>query len=375
MKTRTHQNQMIRAALVLAALLGGTFLAPALRAQPAARKVDNRYLLIFDISSDMKQRLPAVQQALDTLLTTSVNGQLHLGDSVGVWTFDQDLHTGQFPLQYWMPAYAPIMASNIVGFVSKQHYSKKTSYNALQPVLNQVVQGSERLTVVIFCDGNGEVHGTPYDTGINQVFQRRQSERRKDRLPIIIGLRSQLGQYVGCTVSFPPQPVNLPEFPPLPEVAQAPPVEEETPAPPSQPQSSVQSLIIVGTTITNHVSPPQPQPKPAPTNSPPMNATSPPASATSPPVPVTLPPAPATLPPALAVTNKVKPPEVVPLVQTSAVPAQSNIPAAPLMPVKAATPLPESSGIGRKGAWATGVAIGAAFLAGGLVVFLLRRGR
>jgi hypothetical protein len=41
------------------------------------------------------------------------------------------------------------------------------------------------------------------------------------------------------------------------------------------------------------------------------------------------------------------------------------------MPKKAATPPPESSGIGLKGA----LAIGVAFLAGGLVVFMLRRAR
>jgi hypothetical protein len=59
------------------------------------------------------------------------------------------------------------------------------------------------------------------------------------------------------------------------------------------------------------------------------------------------------------------------LVQTSAVPAQTNITATPLMPTKAATPPPESPRIGRKGA----LAIGVAFLAGGLVVFMLRRAR
>ena len=338
---------MVRRALVFAALLAGIFLAPALRAQPAARKVDNRFLLIFDTSSDMKTRLPAVQKALNEILAASTNGQLHSGDSIGVWTFDQDLHTGQFPLQYWKPDNAPMIASNITKFVSKQHYSKKTGFDALQPLLNQVVQGSERLTVLIFCDGKGEIHGTPYDPGINQVFQQRQSERQKERLPIVIGLRSQRGQYVGCMVSFPPQPVSLPEFPPLPEVAQAPPV-ADAPAPPNPPRSSVPSLIIVGTTITNHV--PPPQPKPVPTNPPPMTVTSTPAP---------------------AVANEAKPPDVVPLVQTSAIPAQPNITAAPLMPAKAATPPPESSGIGRKGA----LAIGVAFLAGGLVVFLLRRAR
>ena len=351
MKTRTPQNQIVRRVLVLTALLTGTFLAPALRAQPAAQRVDNRFLLIFDTSVDMRQRMPAVQKALDTLLETSVNGQLHLRDSVGVWTFDQDLHTGQFPLQYWNPDDAPMIASNIIKFVKKQHYLNKTGFNALQPLLKQVVQRSERLTVLIFCDGKGEFHGTPYDAGINQLFQQRQGERQKGELPIIIGLRSQRGKYVGCTVSFPPQPVSLPEFPPLPEVAQAPP-DADAPAPSSLPQSSVPSLIIVGTTITNQV--PPPQPKPVPANPPPMTVTSTPAP---------------------AVANEVKPPDAVPLAQTSAVPAQPNITAAPLVPAKAATPPPEGPGNGRKGALAIGVAIGVAFLAGGLAVFILRRAR
>jgi len=347
MKTRTRQNQMVRHALVFAALLAGTFLAPALRSQPAARKGDNRFLLIFDTSSAMKRRVPAAQKAINEMLSASTNGQLHSGDSIGVWTFNQDLRTGQFPLQYWMPENAAMVASNITAFLGEKRYTKTTRFDAFLPLLNQVVGDSERLTVLIFCDGQGEIHGTPYDTGINQVFQQRQSERQKARLPIVIGLRSQRGQYVGCMVSFPPEPVSLPEFPPLPEVTNAPPVADALPSPPP---SSVPSLIIVGTTITNQVPPPQPKP-----------ANPPPMTVASTPTPV--------------VAYGVKLPDVAPLVQTSAVPAQPNITAASLMPTKAATPPSESPGIGHKGALAMGVVIGMAFLAGGLVVFLLRRAR
>jgi hypothetical protein len=262
-----------------------------------------------------------------------------------------------------MPETAPMIASNITKFVKKQHYVNKTGFDALQPSLNQLVQGSGRLTVLIFCDGNGEIRGTPYDTGINQVFQQRQKERRKERLPIVIGMRSQRGQYVGCMMSFPPDPVSLPEFPPLPEIAQVPPVADAS-APPSPPQPSVPSLIIVGTTITNHVSPSQP--KPAPPSPPPMVSTPPPLTVTSTPTP--------------AIAKEASLPDVVPLVQTSTVPVHANISAAPPMPTKtaappmptqAAAPKPESSGISLKEV----LAIGVAFLAGGLVVVLLRRSR
>ena len=348
MKTPTHQNQMVHRPFIFAVLLAGIFLVPAVRAQPAVPNVDNRFLLIFDTSSDMKRCLPAVQKALNDTLATNLSGQLHPGDTIGVWTFDQDLHAGLFPLQHWEPDNAGMITSNINAFIGKQRYTKTTTFDALLPLLNQVVRGSERLTVLIFCDGQGEIHGTPYDVGINQIFQQRQSERQKARLPIVIGLRSQRGQYTGCMVSFPPQPLSLTQFPPLPPPS-APPA--PTPAPPPPVSSvAVPSLIIVGTTITNRV--PPPELKPALTNPPPMVITSTPAP---------------------VFTNEVKPPDEVPLMQTSAVPAQPEIAAVPLTTTNAIAPPPESSKTGHKGA----LAVGAAFLAaaGGLAVFMFRRAR
>jgi len=352
MKTPTHQNQMVHRPFIFAVLLAGIFLVPAACAQLAGRNVDNRFLLIFDTSSDMKLRLPAVQKALSSVLATNANGQLHTNDSIGVWTFDQELQTGQFPLQQWKPDNAATITANISAFAGSQRYSKKTGFNALVPLLNQIVRSSERLTMVIFCDGYGEIHGTPYDTGINQVFQQRQSERQKARLPIVIVLRSQRGQYTGCMVSFPPQPVSLPEFPPLPEVVSAPPKVINAPAP----RSSVPSLIIVGTTITNHVPPSAPKPPPAPklvlTNPPPMVIISTPAP---------------------VVTNEVKPPAVGSLMQTSAVPAQPEITAVPLTTTNAITPPSDNIEISRKSAFALGVAFMA--VAGGLTALLFRRAR
>jgi len=354
MKTPMHQNQMVHRPFIFAVLLAGIFLVPAVRAQPAAPNVKNRFLLIFDTSSDMKRRLPAVQQALNDMLAASTNGQLHPGDTIGVWTFDQDLRRGQFQLQRWEPENAAVIASNISAFVGSQRYSKKTSFDALMPLLNQIVERSERLTVLIFCDGQGEIHGTLYDVGINQkIFQQHQSKWEKATLPIVVGLRSQRGQYTGCMVSFPPQPVSLPAFPPLPEAVPAPPTVTNASASPG-PRSSAPPLIIVGTTITNHVPPPAPKPPPVPkpalTNPPPMVITSTPAP---------------------AVASEVKPPAVVPLVQTSAAPAQPQIAAVPLATTNAIAPPPESSKTGHKDV----LAIGVAFLAGGLVVFMFRRVR
>ena len=267
MKIRPQLEQMISRALLLAALLGLLFPGRSLPAQTATRKVESRFLLVFDTSAEMKRRLPAVQKAVSGLLMASTaNGELRAGDSLGVWTFDQDLRTGQFPLQRWTPEGAAVIASNVNAFVGTQRFSKKTRLAALIPLLTQVVSGSERLTVVIFCDGYGELNGTPYDTGINQIFRQRQAERQKARLPFVVVMRSQLGQFVDCMVSFPPQSVSLPAFPPLP----APPPPRLTPAT-APPRPVAPPLIIIGTPPpTNRV----PPPPPTPTNPPPVAVTS-----------------------------------------------------------------------------------------------------
>jgi hypothetical protein len=316
MNKQTHSNNRNRAGRIFLALLAGFFLIPGLRAQPTEPAVDNRLLLIFDTSADMKKRLPAVRVGLSEALATSLRGALQPGDSSGVWTFDEQLHAGQYPLQIWQPEKAADISSNIIEFVAKQPYSKTTSFAVLQSALNRVVVNSERLTVLIFCDGETDISGTPFDTGINQIFQKRRADQKKAKQPFIVIFRAQLGEYAGCTVNFPPLPVNYPSFPPLPPPPAPPePVPDQTPPPPPV---VLPPLIIVGTNVGTNF--PPPEPKPDPTNPPPV---------------------------------------------------QTNIISAP--PTNAVAPPPENSDLTGEASLAIGAALLAA--AGGLAVFMLRRSR
>ena len=339
----------------MAVLFAGFFLISKTPAQPATQPVENRFLLVFDTSSNMKKRLPAVQRALDTMLASNMRGELHAGDSIGVWTFDREMRPGQFPLQRWAPQNAAAIASNIIRFVAKQHYSKETSFEALRPPLNWVVQNSDRLTVLIFCDGDGQITGTPFDTGINRIFQQQQAQQKKARQPFILVFRSQLGNYTGCTMNVPPALVGFPEFPPWPP----PPVEPTNAPPPPPPPPPVEAppLIIIGTKARTNVPPPEPTTAPPLTNN--------------------------QLPPAVAVplTNVIAnvetnlPSPVVTMTPT-------NVPVAPpanlvaptvAVPTNAVAPPLERSGLSTSKA----LAIGAVFLvlAGVLTVLMLGRSR
>jgi hypothetical protein len=259
----------LRRAPVAFALCAGFFLIPAGRAQPGRQITDSRFLFIFSTSADMKKLLPAVQAEVNNLMSTGMGGQFRPGDGIGVWTFDQDLRTGQFPLQHWRPDDAQKIASSINKFIGKQHYANGTRFNALQPQLNQVVQNSGRLTVLIFCDGGDEIKWTPYDDSINQVFQQRLAEQKRTRQPFVLVLRTQLGQYAGCTMNFPPGMVSIPEFPPPP--APPAPVIKPPPAPVAKPPPIGPPLIIIGTKVETNW-PPAPAPS-LPTNRAPMTPT------------------------------------------------------------------------------------------------------
>jgi hypothetical protein len=353
MNTKVCRNKLSRCARIFAALLAGVFGVSKMSAQPVAEPVENRFLLVFDTASDMKKRLPAVERALDNLLVTNMRGQMHAGDSMGVWTFDREVRAGQFPLQRWVPQNAATIASNIIRHVARQRYSKKTSFNALGPCLNRVMQNSDRLTVLIFCDGDGEMKGTPFDSGINRIFQQRQAESKKTQQPFIVVLRSQLGNYVGCTMNLATELTSFPQFPPVPP----PPVEPTNVLPPPPPAVEAPPLIIIGTKAGTNLPLPAPAPGPSPATNPPPPAVAVPPANLIPNVETNLPspsvPLKLTNEPVAAPTNLVALPAVV----------QTN----------AFVPPPENSGVSRRKALATGVAF--LVLAGALAVFMLSRSR
>jgi len=353
-------NIVRRLAAAVFTLFAGFILIPAGRAQSVSQISDSRFLFIFDTSADMKKRLPAVQAEMNELMSTSLSGQLRPGNSFGVWTFDQDLRTGQFPLQHWNPDDAAAMTSGINAFVGKQRYANGTRFNALQPPLDRVIHNSARLTVLIFCDGEDEIKWTPYDAGINQVFQQRLAEQKKTRQPFVLVLRTQFGQYAGCTVNFPPGMVSFPEFPPLPAPA---PANPPPPTPVVPPQPVGPPLIIIGRKVETNW-PPAPAPS-QPTNPAPVapaNIVSiTPTNPVVPPLPTN--PAPALLtkpvPPLLTNPAPVLLTNVVPATPTnivSAAPTNSAVP-----------PPPENSGPAHKGAFVIG---GALLIAAGTLATL-----
>jgi hypothetical protein len=293
MNCQSISTSFTRCARIAAAICAAAFLIFTADAQPPPNTVSSRYLLVFDTSSAMKKRVTSTQYAVERLFFSMMNGQLQPGDTIGVWAFDRTLRAGDFPLQHWAPQNAATIASNITNFVRLQRYRRSARFDAIMPDVSNLVRSSERLTVLIFCDGDAEIKGTPFDGAINTIFKKNQRALEKADQAFIIVLRSQLGQYVGYTVNSSAIGVNLPEFPPLPAPPQPaasvetnPPVKAKpSPPKPGPPIVEAPPLVIIGTNVSTNLVPQTP-PKTVPTNPPPAkvesNAPPPVESATIP---------------------------------------------------------------------------------------------
>jgi hypothetical protein len=307
-------------------------MAPFVRAQDAPRHIDIRYLLVFDTSFAMKKRVPSEEKAIEGIFAITLDGQLQRGDSIGAWSFSRDLQTGEFPLEYWEPGGLMDITTNLVGFVRSRHYAHSTSFDELTPVLNRVVRNSARLTIIIFCDGDGQIHGTPIDEKINSIFKHSYSTMKKARQPFVVVLRSQFGQYISFSINT-ADSVTITPFPPLPE----PPAPDRTVPAPAPPAPA--PLIIIGTHVGTNV-PPATLPPVAPPPQTPVPTPPAPAPAT-PPHPT---PTPAPANPSSENTtpenNRVQPMAVAPPTTNTvaATPETENPPATPTMPGAIASP-------------------------------------
>lgn len=258
-------------------LLSACWLAlSVLLGQPVrgAETETDRWLLVFDTSPAMKSLYPTTASVIQHLFLTGADGELKAGDETAVWTYNRQI-SAQFAPFVWAPGKMTETMTNLGVFLRQQNYAVASSLSVLKTPVSHVVASSRRLTVVIFCDGQSPISGTPYDDGINQAFRDAAGQSKAPKLTVIV-LRSQLGKFVGCTLNYPPGAVSYPPFPELPKppVVTNVTVSKTTATSGLQPSTALQTLEIVGKTVSTNGT--QIIPEPAiettslkPTNTPP----------------------------------------------------------------------------------------------------------
>ena len=66
-----------------------------------SRGESDRYLLIVDTSAAMERNAENTPRIVGQLMASGMIGQARAGDTFGLWTYNEVLRTGDFPLQRW----------------------------------------------------------------------------------------------------------------------------------------------------------------------------------------------------------------------------------------------------------------------------------
>lgn len=210
-------------------------------------RIPDRYLLVVDVSYPMRSRADAVQEAITGLLVSGMGGEIQNGDQLGLWTFNDEMHAGEFDLVVWHDNARNDIIRGVVEFLDKQRFTRKTDFSTVMPDLMGVVAESKRITVILFSDGDEAIQGTPFDEAIADYFWQNKDALKKKRTPFRTILRGYEGTLIGHTISAPSSPVEFPPFPPEPEPEPEPePVVAETPPVRTQPDLS-KTLLTTNT--------------------------------------------------------------------------------------------------------------------------------
>jgi hypothetical protein len=165
MNMKRHRNNFFCGALIFTALAGGFFLVSGLRA-PAngSRRCKAAFCWSFDTSSDNEvARRRRCRRRWNTLMATSMGGQLHAGRQhrpCGRSTRNCSAGTkwGYALTKLESRQRGVMIASDILKAVRNQHYGNSTRFGAVAAVAEpRSWQNSERLTVLIFCDGGAQI--------------------------------------------------------------------------------------------------------------------------------------------------------------------------------------------------------------------------
>ncbi len=199
---------------------------------------EDRILVIVETSSATQKRAENIQKLVGEMFSSGLGGDMRSGDTVGMWTFNDELRTGQFPLQRWTMATRQRVAVTMVQFLQQQRFEKNARNAVFWETLTNIVARSERITVVIIGSGSEPISGTPFDEGIAQNFLKNDEVQRKAKMPFVTMLRAYRGKFVSFSVSLPPWPMELPEYPKearrAPEPAAVKPAPAATKTPPTR---------------------------------------------------------------------------------------------------------------------------------------------
>jgi hypothetical protein len=199
----------------------------------------------------MANRMEGLATTLDSLVEHTLSPLMRRGDTLGMWSYNQELITGEFPLQRWEPEAQTGLRNRMLTFARTRWAQKPSTLSAVLPALERLTSDSAALTVFVVTTGEEGSQGLPADDEVNRVYAKWRKEQQRVKMPYVIVLRFKEGKSYDFSITPAPFPVKLAPMPrpPEPVVASSPaattPVRPVTNAP-APPPPIGESLILSG---------------------------------------------------------------------------------------------------------------------------------
>ncbi len=208
-----------------------------------APEMGNRFLFVVDTSAGMEHHALEARQLIVDLLASRANGQLHPGDTLGLWTFNAEIYTGGLPVQRWVQGKEWQVAANMADYLQQQHYGKRSRLDRALPAMFEIIKNSDVITIILISDGEGKMQGTPFDAEINSAYKRCLAESKKGHMPVVTVLLANAGKITKYTVNALPWPVVFPEVPVAPKPPPTVPQPSTNTAPATQPAAPHPAIL------------------------------------------------------------------------------------------------------------------------------------
>lgn len=218
-----------------------TFLLLFLLATASGRGAEKRVLFIVETSKETKNLAEAERKLVGALIGTGLGGLLEANDTLGVWTFDETLHVGKFPMQRWTPEGTGQVLLRTQDFLKMQTYAKSGRIETVWRPLHAVIQDSPAIMIVLVMSGKQPVSGTPFDEEINSHLKTAYREYQKKKTPAVVVLSATSGKILRYSVNPAIGDVRIPVLT-LP--TNPPPIKVVQPQPKPQPKVAPSKPVV-----------------------------------------------------------------------------------------------------------------------------------
>jgi hypothetical protein len=199
------------AATLLACVLPLTLSAQT-NVTPSTAQPVNRFLFIVETSRAMQPRAHGVFDAIKQALNSSLNGQIHQGDLVGIWTFNEVLYQELFPTQIWSQPTQLAFAVRLPTFADPELYQRRARLDKVVPEMLKVMAENENITIILVTTGDGAMEGPSFSAKINAAWKEWRDELEGIQMPLQTVVCARKGQPTDWSFTPAPRPIELPKL-------------------------------------------------------------------------------------------------------------------------------------------------------------------